>query len=585
MFQALRKLWALLPSKQRRQFVLIVGMMALAAAMEMVGIGALLPIIGVMQSPGLIVSNKALASLSVWMGSPSSQSFFVVLLAGLLCFFLLKNLFLVYLDLANYRYLTGVQARLSKDLLRSYLRQPYAFHLQTNTAHLIRNVTTEITSLFNYTLVPIGTLMSECLVVSALFVLVLLVDARIAFALSFIGGVVVLAFYRFFRRRMYQIGKNLQASSGSIIQQAQEGLGGIKEIQVMGREAFFERAFSRGVDANARALRRALVIHNFPIHFLETLFVAIFVGMLVYSSYQSRSAELIPLMGVYAAATFRLIPSLNRIMTAFNRLKHGSSSLKLVVGELESSQTPPLVTTPMPSLADRIDVENVHYRYPEAETEALKGISLQIARGEMVGFVGRSGSGKTSLVDCILGLLTPTQGSIRADGVDIQDDLRGWRRQIGYIPQDIYLTDDSLRRNIALGLDDEQIDDARVWAALEAAQMADFVRELPASLETSIGERGVRLSGGQRQRIGIARAMYCAPAVLVLDEATSALDHETERAIVRTVSGLKGSRTIIVIAHRLTTIEDCDRVLMLDQGLLVEPTATRAGHAPTPGRA
>jgi len=271
------------------------------------------------------------------------------------------------------------------------------------------------------------------------------------------------------------------------------------------------------------------------------------------------------------------------VMTAINRLKQGSVSLKLVVGEMAAGAAPAPEAGEAMAFADRISVEALHYRYPEAESEALKGISLEIRRGEMVGFVGRSGSGKTSLVDCILGLLTPSQGRIRVDGVDIQDNLGGWRRQIGYIPQDIYLTDDSLRRNIALGLDDGQIDEARVWAALEAAQMAEFARGLPAALETAIGERGVRLSGGQRQRIGIARAIYNNPSVLVLDEATSALDHQTEKAIVNTIGGLKGSRTIIVIAHRLTTIEDCDRVLMLDHGLLVEPADPALARS-TPGQ-
>jgi len=583
MLNSLGKLWALLPPRQRGQFVWIVAMMAMAAAMEMLGIGALLPIIGVMQSPGLIHSNKALATLSAWMGSPSSQAFFVVLLLGLLAFFVLKNLFLVYLDLSNYRFLTGIQARLSKALLSSYLRRPYAFHLQTNTAHLIRNVTSEMISVFNFTLAPVGTLMAECLVVLALFALVLWVDPRTALALTACGGLLVFGFYRVFRQRIYQIGKDAQASTGRMMQQAQEGLGGIKEIQVMGREEFFEQAFARDVDANIRALRRTLVIHNFPIHFLETLFVAIFVGLLVFSTYDKHSTELIPIMGVYAAAAFRLIPSLNRIMTAINRLKQGSVSLKLVVGEMAAGAAPAPEAGEAMAFADRISVEALHYRYPEAESEALKGISLEIRRGEMVGFVGRSGSGKTSLVDCILGLLTPSQGRIRVDGVDIQDNLGGWRRQIGYIPQDIYLTDDSLRRNIALGLDDGQIDEARVWAALEAAQMAEFVRGLPAALETAIGERGVRLSGGQRQRIGIARAIYNNPSVLVLDEATSALDHQTEKAIVNTIGGLKGSRTIIVIAHRLTTIEDCDRVLMLDHGLLVE-AADPALARSTPGQ-
>lgn len=574
MLDALKKLWAFLPLKQRIRFVWIVGLMTMAATMEMIGIGALLPIIGVMQAPELIQTNGTLSALSAWLGDPSSQAFFIVLLVGLLVFFVLKNLFLIYLDFFQHRYLSALQGNLSSELLKSYLRRPYAFHLQTNTAQLIRNVTSEVTSVFYYTFVPIVSLLSESLVILALFLLILVVDPKIAVLLTFFGGLLVFGFYRVFRQRMYQIGKQLQDSSGRMIQQAQEGLGGVKEIKVMGREKFFEAAFSRHVASNARALRRALVIHNFPMRFLETLFVAIFVGMLIVMTYLSKSGELIPLIGVYAAATFRLIPSLNRIMTAINRLKQGSSSLKLVVAELSNADAHPRAEAAEGlKFADRITVAGLHYRYPEAETEALRDVSLEIRQGEMVGFVGRSGSGKTSLVDCILGLLTPTRGKVLVDGVDIQQRLGGWRSQIGYIPQHIYLTDDSLRKNVALGLDEEAIDQARIWRALEAAQLADFAKELPAGLETSIGEGGVRLSGGQRQRIGIARAMYYDPPVLILDEATSALDNETEKAIVNTISGLKGSKTILVIAHRMTTIEDCDRVFVLDRGVLVDEGA------------
>jgi ATP-binding cassette subfamily C protein len=306
--------------------------------------------------------------------------------------------------------------------------------------------------------------------------------------------------------------------------------------------------------------------------------------VLVYFTLDGKGASALPVIGLYAAAAFRLIPSLNRILTSVNRLKQSVSSVHAVMDDLTHVEPPeaegPGPTTPF---AHEIRVRGVHYRYPGADREALAGVSLEIRRGEMVGFIGKSGSGKTTLVDCILGLLPPNQGEVCVDGVDIRNGLAAWRAQIGYIPQNIYLTDDTLRKNVALGLASGDIDDSRVARAIEAAQLAELVGTLPDGLETMIGERGVRLSGGQRQRIGIARAMYSDPQVLVLDEATSALDGATEKAIVNTIAGLKNEKTIIVIAHRMTTIADCDRVFVLEGGVLCQGDDANAGRATVRG--
>jgi len=570
MLTSLKSLWDSLSTGQRLRLVVIVALMTIAASMEMLGVGALLPVITIMQKPALVDTNRVLSTASSVLGNPSSKTFFELLLFGLLVFFVAKNAFLVFLDVFQYRFLSTLQASMSTRLLASYLNRPYSFHLQHNTAQLIRNVTTEVGTVYYFTLVPILTLVSECLVVLALFLLIVIVDPNAAIALLVVGGILVYSFYRSFKDRMLQIGTQLQHSSGMMIQCAQEGLGGVKEIKVMGREVFFESTFARQVERYARALRRSLVIHNFPMHVLETIFVGMFVGVLVLLTVMDRATAAIPLMGVYAAAAFRLIPSLNRILTATNRIKQSSASLSLVVSELAQPAGSTEQSSPVPlALTKEIRLVGLGYRYPTSESETLSDISLTIRRGEMVGFVGKSGSGKTTLMDCILGLLIPTRGQVLVDGIDIHDQLAGWRSQIGYIPQHIYLTDDSLRKNIALGLDETSIEPDRIRRALEAAQLAEFVDGLPDGAETAIGERGVRLSGGQRQRIGIARAMYYDPAVLILDEATSALDNETEKTIVETVSGLKGSKTILIIAHRLSTIEDCDKIFRLQDGRLI----------------
>jgi ATP-binding cassette subfamily C protein len=557
------------------RFILLVALMAVGALMESLGIGALLPVIGVMQSPEAITTQPHLAQLWAWLGHPSPQRFFIYMLVALLAFFLVKNTFLVFLDVLQFRYMSAVHARISTMLMDAYLRRPYAFHLQVNTAQLIRNVTAEVDRIFYYTLAPLVQLTSEVLVIAALFILVVLIDPVAALVLSLCGGTLVWLFARVFRERMGQISLHLQENSGKMIQYAQEGLGGVKEIKVMGRERFFNQAFAAHAASYARALRRVMVVNGFPVRLLETVFVGIFVALLVVLTLAGKASQALPLVGVYAAAAFRLMPSLNRVMTASNRIRQSSASLELVMSELaqpsEPEPEPAAASDPGAlSLAREIRVQGLHFRYPGAEAAALKDVSLTIRRGEMVGFVGRSGSGKTTLVDCLLGVLSPDLGEVLVDGQSIRGRLADWRRHIGYIPQEIFLTDDNIRRNVALGIRDQEIDEARLWSALEAAQLAEFVRGLPEGLDASIGERGVRVSGGQRQRIGIARAMYGDPEVLILDEATSALDTETERAIVHTIAGLKGRKTVLVIAHRLSTIQDCDRVFVLERGVLVE---------------
>lgn len=570
MLAALRMLWLSLPVRKRLRFAFIVSLMALAALLEMLGVGALLPLISFLQSPDRIMDSPIAPMIALLVSEPTNQSAFIAVLVLLLLYFLLKNVFLVVLDIIQFRFLAELQAKISADLMSSYLRRPYEFHLRTNTAQIVRNVTSEVDTVFYYVMAPVSVVIAECLVIGALFLLLLVVNPKAAVLLIAIGGGLILAFFSLFRRKMMAIGADLQDSAGKMIQYAQEGLGGVKEIKVVGREAFFEHAFSRQVAQYSRSLRRTFVIHNLPAHVLETIFVLVFIASLVALAVMGKGGDAIPLIGLYAAAGFRLIPSLNRIMTGLNRLKQGSPSLCLLMAELADGRrsSEPAAGSPF-AFCREISLRELRYRYPGAESDALDNVSLDIQRGERVGFIGRSGSGKTTLIDCILGLLTPTSGVVMVDGEDIQRNLSGWRQQIGYVPQHIFLTDDSFMRNVALGLADSDIDESRVWLALEAAQLAEFVRALPEGLHAPVGERGIRLSGGQRQRIGIARALYHEPALLVLDEATSALDGETEKAVVDTIRNLKNSITVLVIAHRMTTIKDCDRVFRLENGVLI----------------
>lgn len=571
MIDTIGKLMRLFTRKQRGYLIFLMLLMAVAALLELIGIGALVPVVGVMQNPEIIEKSRFLAMFSVFMGSPSKESFFLILLFFLLLLFLSKNLFIYILTSLQFGFVANEMAALSVRLMSSYLRRPYTFHLQINTAQLIRNVTGEVSSMLYQVLIPTLILLSEGMVIFGLFALIVMMDPLAALVSLSIGSAFVWFFYRTLRERLATIGCDLQIDAAKLIQYAQEGLGGIKEIKVLGREAFFEAGFAKHVRGHSQNVRLSLLINSLPRLVLETLFIALFVGVMLVLTVLGRMTEALPLMVVYAASAFRLLPGLNRIMTSLNQLRLGAASLGTIYSDIEQDNfnKSDASLSEIPVMQDKLEVTNVSYSYPGANKLSIKNISLVIRSGEMVGFVGKSGSGKTTLIDIILGLLSPTSGRVLVDGIPIEQNLISWQRQVGYIPQSIYLTDDTLRRNVALGLLDDEIEDHKVWAALESAQLKVFVEELPDGLDTSVGERGVRLSGGQRQRIGIARALYHDPKILILDEATSALDNQTENEFIKTVRGLQGNKTILVIAHRLSTIESCDRVFLLHFGELL----------------
>ncbi|MEQ9570346.1 MAG: ABC transporter ATP-binding protein, partial [Longimicrobiales bacterium] len=381
------------------------------------------------------------------------------------------------------------------------------------------------------------------------------------------GGTIVL-FTRLIRRRIQRLGRDERVARGEMIRAVTEGLSGIKTTKVLGRESHFLGRYGEASEHYAAAGVERQVVDALPRLILETVAV---VGLLALAGALVGSgrtmASLVPTLTLLAMALVRMIPSFGRITAAQVGIAFGKAALDGVYGDLKDLEAvKPTSPEAHPSFHDAIRLEQVTYTYPEAPGPSLVDVDMVVRRGQAVGLVGPTGSGKTTAVDVILGLLTPTEGQVTVDGADIAGRERGWQRHVGYIPQDIYLSDATIRENIAFGIADEAIDDDAVWRAVDAAQVREFVERLPEGLNTFVGERGVRLSGGQRQRIGIARALYHDPDVLVMDEATSALDTETERYVMEAIEHLKGSRTLIIIAHRLSTVEACDRLYMLRDG-------------------
>jgi ATP-binding cassette subfamily C protein len=452
------------------------------------------------------------------------------------------------------------------------LTVPYAFHFWRNSAELIHNVTGSVEVVFRLVMMSAVNIVSELLVVSGI-IAVLMTAAPLVTLLSVIvlSGVLV-AFLALTRRASAYWGAQEQELKRAILQNLQQSLGGLKEIKVMGRERFFYDVFSaqQGVLARVRSLSSTLAV--MPHLLIETVFVGgVLLVIWLVTAQGGTGPDLVPLLGLYAYAGFRVIPSANRIVMNLNFMRNGMAATDRVYHDFMTFG--PLSSTPYRvsegdglTLTDRLVLDRVSYTYDGAHTPVLHEVTLTVRRGESVGIVGPTGAGKSTLIDLVLGLLQPSSGCITVDGRDIGQALRAWQRQIGYVPQSIFLTDDSVRRNIAFGLTDADIDEQKIQAAVHMAQLEDFIASLPRGLDTVVGERGVRLSGGQRQRVAIARALYHEPEVLVFDEATSALDNQTEREVIRAIEALRGEKTLLIIAHRLSTVRACDRLVFLRDG-------------------
>lgn len=569
-----RKIWELLGDSEHGSAIMLLGLMFIGMLLETLGVGLVIPALALLTQPDLASDHPALQPMLQSLGNPSQHALVVYGMLVLVGVYLIKALFLAYLVWRQTKFAFGVQAQLSQRLFTVYMRQPYTFHLQRNSAHLMLNVVGEV-SVFTSTITQAMSLLTESLVLLGLCALLLVVEPLGALIVVSALGVASWGFHRLTRRRITRWGVARQHHEGLRIQHLQQGLGGAKDVKLLGREADFLEQYRVHNSQSARVGQLQATLQQLPRLWLELLAVSGLAMLVISMLAQGRALDaVLPTLGLFAAAAFRLIPSVNRVLGAVQTLRYGLAMIDTLYAEYRLAA--PEVAgarTPVKPFRAALELSNVTYAYPGASVAALNGVSLIIRHGESVGFVGSSGSGKSTLVDILLGLLTPNGGEVRVDGEDIQHALRNWQNQIGYVPQSIFLTDDTLARNVAFGLPNVQIDEAGVWRAIRAAQLEDFVGSLPMKLDTIVGERGVRLSGGQRQRIGIARALYHDPSVLVLDEATSSLDAATERDVMQSVRALQGRKTILIVAHRLSTVEHCDRLYRLEQGRVVEEGA------------
>jgi len=577
---SIRKLLKLFNKKEKNKFIILFLMMVVGAIFETMGIGAIFPFVGMLTNPIIIQNQEILSYLYELFHFQSEQAFIIFAGISLLAIFVIKNLYLLFFNYAQVRVITNQQVKLSQTLFKEYLTKPYTFHLQRNTSELLRNINNEVPKVFQGIIISVFQLLTEILVTSFILVL-LLITTPIPTMVSFVllGGS-VFAFFRFFRKKISYLGVEQQIVNAEMIKWVNQGLGASKEVKVSGKEGFFVNAYTVQNQKSAKNGIYMTVLNIAPRYFIETLMVTILlITMLIVFLQGLNTTYLLSTMAIFAMSAFRLMPSITRIVSLIATIRYSQPALSIVYEDLfinndqfnsksiEMYNRQEGIEKRM--YVDSIKVNEVSFRYPKQKDYSVKDVTMTIPIGQSVAFIGESGAGKTTLVDIILGLLQPEKGNILVDGTCLNDQMSLWKQKIGYIPQTIFLSDDTIRRNVAFGIENDQINEKAVWKALEQAQLKEFVEKLPDKLETKVGERGVRLSGGQRQRIGIARALYHNPEIIFMDEATSALDNETEKEIMNAIDGLKGEKTLIIIAHRLSTIENCDIVFKISNGRLV----------------
>ncbi|WP_438997230.1 ABC transporter ATP-binding protein [Candidatus Puniceispirillum sp.] len=549
---------------------MIVILTIIGAGLETLGLGLILPVLSVIMNPENFINNDVLYYFGSMLNEFSQIELMVGGMLVLGMAYLIKGLYLAFMIWRQSEYIYDIKSALSDELLNSYLHVGYEFHIQNNTGNLIRNITIETQQFVANVLIPSVRLFSELSVVIAIVALLIYIEPSGAFYLMVIVGISMAAFQYITRIRLMRWGQARQQFEGKRIQKAQEALGGIKDAKLLGKEQEFLDQYSHFNWQSSYIERKQLTLSQLPYIWLEIVAVAGLAFLVIFLVMRGADAsQILPILGVFGAAAFRIIPSANRILMALQALRYSVAVIDLMDEELHRTEPADHSEMNKISFEREIRLDQLFYQYPSTASPSIMDINLQINKGESVGIVGTSGAGKSTLVDVILGLLPPTSGRILIDDVDAHSGLRTWQDHIGYVPQHIFLSDETLRRNIAFGVPEDEINNTEIDRAIRQAQLNEFVDSMPDGINTTVGERGVRLSGGQRQRIGVARALYHNPSVLVLDEASSALDTKTEAALMEEIYDMQGERTLIIIAHRLSTIEKCDRIFHLEKGKLV----------------
>lgn len=557
--------------KQKQKLFVMAILILINSAVSLLGVSVLMPFIQAVTSPEELLANQWVAMFYDFMGMDNPNQLITALAIAIIIVYIAKNGFIIFMNNMQYRFSYYGKREMQDKLMKYYISKDYTFFLNHNSSELMRDINND-PEMFYAAVLNMLQLASEVCVSTILIIFLLITDPVITLGVALAMILMMLLFMKRLKRTLSRFGDERRKYNASIIQCMQQAFGGIKEIKIANREAYFEEGFRKQNGLYTEVIKQNSFLSSIPKPVMEALCIS---GLMVTIAVRINMANADPthfigVLAVFAAAAFGLLPSANKMSEYLASIIHngvvihkiGEEYVKIRDLEIDIDQKKDYKNV---NLEKEIRVENMAFTYPDVEEPVLSHVNVTIPKNTSVAFIGPSGAGKTTMVDLILGVLKPQEGKITVDGMDISESYRGWHDKIGYIPQTIYMLDDTIRNNIAFGKKDG-IEDEQIWEALRQAQLDDFVESLDDGLDTMIGEAGVRLSGGQRQRIGIARALYRKPEVLVLDEATSALDSETEAAVMEAIDSLQGKMTMLIIAHRLSTIKNCNIVYKVENG-------------------
>ena len=577
MLRVIKKLGLILSKKQKKKIVIIVVLMLIGAVLETMSVSLVVPLMTALMQENFMDENSLVKLFCDLFHISSSKTFVMIVIMALIVLFIVKDIFLYFEYYVQTKFTCDNRVNTQRRLMEVYLNRPYEFYLDASSGEIMRVIKNDTAGSFSL-LMTLMSFFTEAIVAVALIIAIIVVDPLMATIIAALMCVVMLLVYKGIKPTLRREGYEYQYNNAVANVWILQSIEGVKEMKVANREKFFVNQFSKYSSKAVEAEKTSTVLNNAPRLIIEAVVISGmlgFIGIMVYNG--KDVSTLLPQISAFAVAAVRLLPSANRMSTALNSIAYQEPQLDKTIENLRVAEQFTMedqnrmkekekIERSDISLEKECGLYNIKFAYPNAEGFVLDNADMVIPVGKSVGIVGSSGAGKTTAVDVLLGLLNPQEGHILSDGVDINANYSGWLKKLAYIPQSIYMLDGTIRENVAFGYSADEIDDEMVWDALKEAQMSEFVHSLPNGIYTAIGERGVRLSGGQRQRIGIARALYTNPELLIFDEATSALDNETEAAIMESINSLHGKKTMIIIAHRLTTIEGCDLVYRVENG-------------------